>query len=115
MGLSPFEAPATFSMMPYTELTHGVWYPNRGMYAIVEALMNLARAAGVEFEFNVSVKRLEVDGNKTQSVVLSDGRSIKPDLVLANADLPYVYKHLLPIRLLIVEFFTPDHRRVFAR
>lgn len=27
MGLSPFEAPATFSMMPYTELEHGVWYP----------------------------------------------------------------------------------------
>ena len=96
MGLSPFEAPAAFSMMPYTELTHGVWYPKGGMYAIVEALMNLARVAGVEFEFNVSVERLEVDGNKTQSVVLSDGRSIKPDIVLANADLPYVYKHLLP-------------------
>ena len=32
MGLSPFEAPATFSMMPYTELAHGVWYPKGGMY-----------------------------------------------------------------------------------
>jgi phytoene desaturase len=96
MGLSPFEAPATFSMMPYTELAHGVWYPKGGMYAVVEALMNLACAAGVEFEFNVSVERLEVDGNKTQSVVLSDGRSIKPDILLANADLPYVYNNLLP-------------------
>ena len=95
-GLSPFEAPATFSMMPYTELAHGVWYPKGGMYAIVEALMNLARAARVEFEFNVSAERLEVDGNKTQSVVLNDGRSIKPDIVLANADLPYVYNQLLP-------------------
>ena len=28
MGLSPFEAPATFSMMSYTELAHGVWYQN---------------------------------------------------------------------------------------
>ena len=32
MGLSPFEAPATFSLMPYTELAHGVWYPKGGMY-----------------------------------------------------------------------------------
>ena len=96
MGLSPFEAPATFSLMPYTELAHGVWYPKGGMYTIVEALMNLARAAGVKFEFNASVERLEVDGNKTQRVVLSDGRSIKPDIVLANADLPYVYNNLLP-------------------
>jgi phytoene desaturase len=96
MGLSPFEAPATFSLMPFTELAHGVWYPKGGMYAIVEALMNLACSAGVEFEFNVSVEQLEVDGNKTQSVVLSDGRSIKPDIILANADLPYVYNNLLP-------------------
>ena len=49
MGLSPFEAPATFSMMPYTELTHGVWYPRGGMYQVIEALMSLAREAGVEF------------------------------------------------------------------
>ena len=34
MGLSPFEAPATFSMMPYTELAHGVWYPRGGMYSM---------------------------------------------------------------------------------
>jgi len=95
MGLSPFEAPATYSLMPYTELAHGVWYPKGGMYAIVEALMDLARAAGVEFEFNVSVERLDVDGNKIQRVVLRDDRAIKPDLILANADLPYVYNHLL--------------------
>ena len=38
MGLSPFEAPATFSMMPYTEMAHGVWYPKGGMYQVVEAL-----------------------------------------------------------------------------
>jgi len=38
MGLSPFEAPATFSMMPYTELAHGVWYPKGGMYQVVEIL-----------------------------------------------------------------------------
>ena len=46
MGLSPFDAPATFSMMPYTELAHGVWYPKGGMYQIVEALMSLAREVG---------------------------------------------------------------------
>jgi phytoene desaturase len=96
MGLSPFEAPATFSMMPYTELAHGVWYPKGGMYAIVEALVKLARAAGVEFEFNASVARIDVNGNQTRGVVLSDGRSIQADAVLANADLPYVYTDLLP-------------------
>ena len=96
MGLSPFEAPATFSMMPYTELAHGVWYPKGGMYSIVEALMELAQGAGVEFEFDASVERIEVNGDQAQGVVLTDGRTLKSDAVLANADLPYVYKSLLP-------------------
>ena len=96
MGLSPFEAPATFSMMPYTELAHGVWYPNGGMYSIVEALVELARAAGVEFEFNAAVARIDVKGKQSRGVVLSDGRYIQADAVLANADLPYVYTDLLP-------------------
>lgn len=96
MGLSPFEAPATFSLMPYTELAHGVWYPKGGMYSIVEALTELARRAGVEFEFDASVERIQVNRNHAQGVVLTDGRHIKSDAVLANADLPYVYKDLLP-------------------
>lgn len=96
MGLSPFEAPATFSMMPYTELVHGVWYPKGGMYSIVEALMELARRAGVEFEFETSVARIEVNGDQAHGVILTDGHTLKCDIVLANADLPYVYKNLLP-------------------
>lgn len=96
MGLSPFEAPATFSMMPYTELAHGVWYPKGGMYSIVEALMELARGAGVEFEFNASVERIDVNGTQARGVVLTDGRHLRADAVLANADLPYVYNELLP-------------------
>ncbi|MGZ9222827.1 MAG: phytoene desaturase family protein, partial [Anaerolineales bacterium] len=96
MGLSPFEAPATFSMMPYTELAHGVWYPQGGMYSIVEVLVQLAEGAGVEFEFDASVERIDVNGSQARGVVLSDGRHLKADVVLANADLPYVYNNLLP-------------------
>jgi phytoene desaturase len=96
MGLSPFEAPATFSMMPYTELAHGVWYPRGGMYRLVEALMQLARAAGVDFVFAASVERIEIDHNQARGVLLADGSRRQADLVLANADLPYVYQQLLP-------------------
>ncbi len=96
MGLSPFEAPATFSMMSFTELAHGVWYPKGGMYQVVQALMELARQAGAEFEFDASVERIDVNGTSARGVVLDDGRRVQADAVLANADLPYVYNHLLP-------------------
>jgi phytoene desaturase len=96
MGLSPFEAPATFSMMPYTELAHGVWYPKGGMYQLVEALMALAYKAGVRFDFNTTVHQIDVNGRSSRGVRLADGRLFEADAVLANADLSYVYQHLLP-------------------
>ena len=95
MGLSPFEAPATFSMMPYTELAHGVWYPKGGMYQVVEALMSLAREAGVEFVFNTTVEQIGLNDKSTRGLII-DGKLLESDAVLANADLPYVYQNLLP-------------------
>lgn len=96
MGLSPFEAPATYSMMPYTELAHGVWYPKGGMYSVVESLTNLARVAGVEFIFNSAVERIDVNAVHARGILLADGSRLDADVILANADLPYVYQNLLP-------------------
>jgi len=96
MGLSPFEAPATFSMMPYTELAHGVYYPRGGMYSIVEALMKLALDAGVEFIFHAAVEKIDVNATHARGIILKDGQRLEADAVLANADLPYVYNDLLP-------------------
>jgi phytoene dehydrogenase-like protein len=37
-----------------------------------------------------------VEGNRAKGVTLADGRRLAADLVVANADLPYVYDKLLP-------------------
>ncbi len=95
MGLSPFEAPATFSMMSYTELAHGVWYPKGGMYSVVEALVKLAEESGVEFIFNAPVAQIAVQGKRARGVWV-ERQLLEADVVLANADLPYVYRELLP-------------------
>jgi phytoene desaturase len=96
VGLSPFEAPATLSMLSYTELAHGVWYPRGGMYGVVEALVDLARADGVGFAFGTTVARIDTAKDRVGGVTLADGSRLEADVVLANADLPWVYEHLLP-------------------
>ncbi len=96
MGLSPFDAPATFSMMPYTELAHGVWYPQGGMYSLVEALMGLASQAGVEFAYRTAVEQIITNRSGVRGVALAGGQCLDADVILANADLPYVYENLLP-------------------
>jgi phytoene desaturase len=95
MGLSPFDALATFSLMPYSELAHGVWYPRLGMYSIAEALAKLAHDAGVEFMFDTAVEKIAINGGSARGVQV-DGQVLEADAVLANADLPYVYRDLLP-------------------
>ncbi len=96
MGLSPFEAPATYSFMSYTELEHGVWYPRGGMYSIALALAKLAEQVGVEFIYNANVEQIEIIGGMAQGVRLESGEHLKADIIVANADLPYVYQNLLP-------------------
>jgi phytoene desaturase len=39
---------------------------------------------------------IRVNGKRTESVILEDGSEIKADIIIANADLPYVYRKLLP-------------------
>ena len=96
MGLSPFSAPSTFSLTPYTELAHGVWSPKGGMYRIAEVLAAVAEEAGVTFAYGEPVGRIEIEGGRASGVVLGDGRLLPADVVVATADLPYVYRRLLP-------------------
>jgi phytoene desaturase len=96
LGLSPYDAPATYSLLQYTELAEGVWYPIGGMYAAIQALVRIAEKLGVRFLYDAPVKKLIVEGSRVKGVVLEDGRSITSDLFVGNADLPYIYKELLP-------------------
>jgi phytoene desaturase len=96
MGLSPYEAAATFSFMPYSELEHGVWFPQGGMFRIVESLERIGVQNGVEFLFNAPVERILTDTDHATGIRLADGRDLPADVIVANADLPYVYQALLP-------------------
>jgi phytoene desaturase len=96
LGLSPFDAPATYSLVQYTELADGVWFPVGGIYRVIESLAAIAEAHGVRFMYNAPVKQIEVDGHRATGVVLQDGSRLSADVIVANADLPYVYSHLLP-------------------
>jgi phytoene desaturase len=100
LGLSPYEAPATYSLLQYTELADGVWFPIGGMYHIVESLTRIAEGHGARFVYESPVKQIAIEGNRATGVVLGDGSTRNADIIIANADLPYVYDQLLPDRSL---------------
>jgi phytoene desaturase len=59
-------------------------------------LTDLARQAGVEFVFNSPVEQIDINATHARGVVLADNSHLDADVILANADLPYVYQQLLP-------------------
>jgi len=96
LGLSPYDAPATFSLLQYTELGEGVFFPRGGLYRPIETLAEIAAGLGVRFRYQMPVRRINVEGSRVSGVTLEDGSRMSADLVVANADLPYVYARLLP-------------------
>jgi len=110
VGQNPFTAPAIFSMLPFVELTEGVYYPKGGMYRIIENLINIAKEYGVEFEFNRPVKEIIVHNRNADGLKFEDGHSVhNADLIIANADLPYVYQSLLPADPMIKRLKNMDY------
>jgi len=95
LGLSPFDAPAVYSLLPYTELAEdGIWFPKGGMYALIQAMESLATELGVRFHLNSPVEEIVVTKGRARGVRV-DGNEAEADTVLVGADLPYAYRALL--------------------
>jgi phytoene desaturase len=96
LGLAPADAPSVYSLLPYTELEEGIWYPCGGMYSIVTALERLARELGVSIRLDEEVVGMEQSGRRVRSVSLASREQVPADIVVSNADLPYSYAKLVP-------------------
>ncbi len=96
LGLSPYDAPATYTLLQFTEMVEGVWYPRQGMYAIITSLVKIAEGHGATFHYDSAVKQIDVADGRAVGVTLENGERVKADVIVANADLPYVYTDLLP-------------------
>ena len=62
--------------------------------------MSIVEGHGARFVYESPVKQIVVEGSHAAGVVLEDGSTRNADIIIANADLPYVYDQLLPDRAL---------------
>jgi phytoene desaturase len=95
LGISPFDAPAVYGLLPFTELAHGIWYPDGGLHEIPRALARIAEDLGAAIHYDAAVRRIDVEGGRATGCTLADGRRIAADVVLCNADLPWAYRNLI--------------------
>jgi phytoene desaturase len=96
VGQSPFNSPALFSMVPAAELREGSFALAGGMFSIVRKLISAAESHGVKIFFNKAVTKIKTVKNRAEGIILIDGTLVTAEVIVANADLPYVYRELLP-------------------
>lgn len=95
--MSPYDAPAVYSLLQYTEFAEGIWYPRGGFNMVVKRLEAIAaNKYGANFIYNVPVAKINTTGRRVTGITLESGQVIEADAVVCNADLVYAYHHLLP-------------------
>ena len=99
VGLSPYEAPAVFSLLAAIELDDagvvddpprrdvGVYYPRGGFGTVVDALTRACEASGVALRTRAAVDQVLVADGRATGVRLQSGETLDADYVVVNGDL----------------------------
>ena len=95
LGMSPFQCPSLFSILSFLEYEHGVYHPVGGCGAVSEAMAALARRMGVDIRLNTQVERVVYEDGVARGVV-AEGREIRADAVVVNADFANAMPKLVP-------------------
>lgn len=95
LGMSPFDCPSLFTILPYIEYAYGVWHPEGGCHAVMRALGACAQDLGAEIRLSTPVERVTFTGRKATGVVV-DGEETRYDAVVVNADATWALRNLVP-------------------
>lgn len=94
LGASPYNTPSMYHLMTHVDMNQGVFYPQGGLYTIIEAIERLARGAGVEIHTSSPVIKILAKDGKAVGVQVGEAE-YHADVVVASADLHFVETKLL--------------------
>lgn len=109
LGMSPWDCPGLFTMIPYTEHAHGVYHVQGGLCQISHAMAEGARESGAAIHTSQPVRRILTNGRRTVGVELASGDKIECDDVVINADFGHAVSTLFELDQL--RRYKPDNVR----
>jgi phytoene desaturase len=98
-GSDPYVAPGTLNVIPHLEHSIGAFFPEKGMYAITQALHLLAKELGVNFHFKKPVKKILLNNKNVEGIETTDGLRFYSNTIVSDVDVVYTYKMLEGIEL----------------
>ena len=95
LGALPENTPALYSLMNYADIKGGTWYPEGGMYSVVDAMYKLALELGVKFQFNEEAKEIYIKDHTARTLV-TNRNVFEADVIISGADYHFTEEKLLP-------------------
>lgn len=94
IGVSPYQGPSLYTIIPMIELVYGVWFIEGGMHTMAQGMARLFQELGGTLHLNTPIEEILIE-NKEAVGIRTATETIKTDYVVCNADFPYAMKHLL--------------------
>ena len=95
LGAAPKDTPALYSLMNYSGLKVGTFYPMGGFGKVIEAFKSIAENQGVSFQTSANVEQLDVHSGSVKRIIVN-GDSTDVNAVVGSADYHHIEKDLLP-------------------
>jgi phytoene desaturase len=95
LGALPKNTPALYSLMNYADIIGGTWYPQGGMYTIVQGMQQLAEDLGVQFKFEEEAKEIVIDKGAAKKLITTKGE-YAADVIISGADYHFTESALIP-------------------
>lgn len=87
LGATPFQTPAIYSLLNYTEMKHnGYWRVKGGMYKLVEELLEICEKEKVEIVYNTEVVKVNELHGQVISLTDQHGKTWTADIFVSNSD-----------------------------
>lgn len=91
IGGAPSETPAIYSLVPFSEHEHGIWYVKGGYAGLSEILAEAMEERGIVIRTNSRVEALLTDGTQCTGVKVN-GEPVKGERVVLNGEFPIAEK-----------------------
>lgn len=94
LGMSPWECPGAFGLVPYIEHSEGVYHIQGGLSQITTQMARAAQEEGAIIHYSTPVRRIITHQDRAAGVETEKGETIFGNEVIVNADFGYAAKHL---------------------
>ncbi|EMF0080824.1 phytoene desaturase [Enterococcus hirae] len=95
IGVSPYQGPSLYTIIPMIELFYGVYFIEGGMYTLATSLARLFEELGGKIVYETSVDEILID-NKIAKGIRIGKEQVMADAIVCGVDFPYAMKELIP-------------------